>query len=202
MQSWEKLRLDYEQTRAYFHALEEIRFKLLALVPVVTGVAFAAIDPGVAPPRGVILGLFGFLATLGIVIYEKRNTQIYDEMQIRAKTLEALLGLPAAGNRQQFKRGGPLLNRPPRGLKLLGLVTVWHDLGLALVYATTLAAWSYLIVAGATAQTGIFSVALRSIILVVVWLAFMYDFLRHDRPTDERAALPDEVRDLLEKPPD
>ena len=47
----EKLKLDYEQTIAYYHHLADSRFKLLALVPIVTGAAIGLLSEGTQPAR-------------------------------------------------------------------------------------------------------------------------------------------------------
>lgn len=43
MGPWQKLSYDHEQAVKYFHALADARFKLLALIPLVTGGAVAAL---------------------------------------------------------------------------------------------------------------------------------------------------------------
>lgn len=105
-------------------------------------------------------------------------------------------------NPQGFQRGGPLLDRPRREKLLFGLLFTWHDLGLAVVYSTTLAAWSYLVVSGATAQMGSEWIALRNAVPIIIWVAFMLDSLRLDRATDKRDALPSSAQALLDKPPE
>ena len=47
----EKLKLDYEQTGQYFHELAGVRFKLLALVPVVTGAAISLLGSTATPNK-------------------------------------------------------------------------------------------------------------------------------------------------------
>jgi hypothetical protein len=41
------------------------------------------------------VGLLGLVASLGILLYELRNTQVYDYATRRAKHAEAALGLPS-----------------------------------------------------------------------------------------------------------
>lgn len=203
-QGFERLRLDYQETAEYFRELSGARFKLLALVPAVTGAALATLDPEAAPVRTALLGLFGFLVIVGIAFYDQRNTQLYDAMQIRAKNLEAYLGLPRASN-HRFSRGGAFLDRPERSLKLFGLIDIWHDRGLAIVYSTALAGWSYLFIAGLTAFEPVDS-ALCSILVwavpAVVWMAFIAHFHQADLATDQEAVLSERAKELLDKPPD
>jgi hypothetical protein len=198
---WDNLRLDYEQTLKYFYALHESRFKLLALLPVVTGAALSTADTVNAPQRSLALGVFGFLISLGLTFYEIRNTQLYDAMQVRAKSLETFLGFSRAGN-PKSNRSGPLLQRPPRARKLFGVVKVWHDRALSIVYATLLAAWSYLIAAASAevlrpraSHVGFLVWTVPS----VVWVAFVVQLHLYDNPTDETHAFPKEVVYLLQQ---
>ncbi len=139
----ENLRLDYETTVQQFTTLADIRFKLLAFVPTVTGAAFGILKNSPNNPATAAIGVFGFLVTLGIIFYEIRNTQFYDGAVHRAKALEARLKLPicAAG----FTVGGFFSERSKGKLRLFGLVKIWHDMGLAIVYGSTLAAWTLLV---------------------------------------------------------
>jgi hypothetical protein len=200
MNATDRLRLDYEHTLKYLFELAGVRFKLLAIVPVVTGLAIGKVDPDLTPGLGLAIGLFGFVVTLGLVFYDERNTQIYDAMQLRAKTLEAFIGFPVSRIRRYertewdsdkgtlvtrvfvFKRSGPLLDRPPRSLRFFGLL-VWHDRGIALVYSAALAAWAYL--AGAAADrltTG--GILARISLPLLVFFAVFYKYWQWDCETD------------------
>ena len=147
------LRLDYQTTVQQFTTLADIRFKLLAFVPTVTGAAFGILKDSPNKAATAAIGLFGFLVTIGIIFYEIRNTQFYDCAVHRAKALEGRLKFPVctAG----FEEGGLFSERAPKKLRLFGLVQIWHDRGLAIVYGSTLAAWSLLICHAVLAsQTG------------------------------------------------
>jgi uncharacterized membrane protein len=87
----ENLRLDYQTTVQQFTVLADIRFKLLAFVPTVTGAAFGVLKDSPNKAATAAIGAFGFLVTLGIVFYEIRNTQFYDRAVHRAKALEGRL---------------------------------------------------------------------------------------------------------------
>src|SRR5688572_16163035 len=70
----EDLRLDYEQTNELHRWLADIRFKLLALVPVISGTAVAFLAEAqqkISPVTGFALGILGFVITLGIVLYDQ-----------------------------------------------------------------------------------------------------------------------------------
>ncbi len=88
------LRLDYDQTTQFLRAFADTRIKLLAFVPTIAGAAVGFL--GRPRPAGELIGvaLLGLVATLGIFVYELRNTQLYDAMLQRARELERLLGLP------------------------------------------------------------------------------------------------------------
>jgi hypothetical protein len=142
---------EYSQVNDNIRALADIRFKLLALIPPLGGVAIfllsqAAItrtdDPPAAqanPPGPndfalvLLLSLMGFLATLGVTFYDQRNSEIYNALIGRARELERRMKLS----------GGQYLTRPARSRHFLGVLLMWHDLGLSLIYGTVLGAWFF-----------------------------------------------------------
>jgi hypothetical protein len=203
MEDWEKLAYDHEQTVKYFHALADTRFKLLAFVPLVTGGAVVALSPATSPVQSGLLGIFGFLVTLGISFYDRRNTHIYDAISVRAKSLEALMALPRLGN-TRYRRSGPFLHRPERTVKLFGVWKMWHDRGLSIIYSTALAAWMYLAVSGATHYYGVTARCrhlLQGSIPLLVWVLFLIDYHRCDTATDATKALPTQIAKLVMQPP-
>ena len=142
----DRLRLDYEQTTQYLRTLIDVRFKLLAFVPTVSGIAVAIV--GRPRPAAELLGvgILGLLATLGIFVYELRNTQISGTLIRRAAELERQLQLPSAQGGPGS--GGLYTERPGITVQLLGFLPVSHGLGLALVYSAAIAGWSYLVAWG------------------------------------------------------
>ena len=148
----ELLRLDYEQTTDLLRTLTDVRFKLLAFVPTISGAAVGVLGHS-GPAQLLAVGLLGFLATLGILIYELRNTQVYDYALDRAKELERRLGL--ASIRDASATGGLFAERPGRSLRVLGITSVAHDRGLALVYGAALGGWSYLVAWGALRELSV-----------------------------------------------
>lgn len=138
----ERLRLDYDTTVRMILALTDVRFKLLALVPTIAGTAIAVVSRGATAAELVALGTLGFVATLGILAYELRNTQLCDAAVARAQALERSLALES---------GGLFGGRPKEGFRLLGALGISHDRALGLVYAAALGGWSYLIVWGIAA---------------------------------------------------
>ena len=67
---------------------QDVRLKLLALVPTLCGAAVfvltrAGLKAGAGPSSStsellvvLVVGLFGFLATLGITLYDQRNSEL------------------------------------------------------------------------------------------------------------------------------
>ncbi len=140
----EKRRLDYDYTVQYIFHLSDIRFKLLGLLPIATGVAFSFSNPESSPINSLILGILGFLATIGILFYDQRNTEIYDELVRRAREMEKAMELEKVRENEKF--GGTFINRPKRGRKFLGVFTMWHDRGLAIIYSSVIWVWLFIII--------------------------------------------------------
>jgi hypothetical protein len=140
------LRLDYDQTTQLLRLLTDVRFRLLAFVPAITGTAVALLSRGVRPAELIAVGAVGLSATVGVVVYELRNTQIYDYAVNRAKVLERELGMRSVFDAAH--PGGLFAERPGRDIRLLGFA-VGHDRGLAVVYGAAVGGWSYIVAWGA-----------------------------------------------------
>lgn len=146
MSRTERLRLDYTQTTDLLRTLTDVRFKLLALVPTLSGAAIAVVGHPSSPVQLLALGFLGLAATLGILLYELRNSQLYDYALRRAQQIEGALELVGFGD---AATGGLFSERPDRTFRLFGISTVNRDRGLALVYSSALAGWTYLTAWGA-----------------------------------------------------
>jgi hypothetical protein len=131
----DRLRLDYDGTTQLLRTLLDVRFKLLAFVPTIAGTAVAFFGKPRPAAELMAVGLLGLTATLGIFMYELRNSQVYDAAVRRVQELERRLELP----RQQ----------PAPSVRLFGLVAVEHERGVALVYGAAFAGWTYLVGWGA-----------------------------------------------------
>ena len=107
----DRLRLDYQQTTSLLSELSDVRFKLLALVPTLSGAAVAVLSRPSSTAELLAVGLIGLLATVGVLLYELRNTQLYDYGLKRAQLLERELGLFSTDS--GAAAGRPVL-RPPR----------------------------------------------------------------------------------------
>lgn len=187
----DKFKLDYEQTAQYFHELAAVRFKLLAIVPIVTGAAIALLDVEVEASIRLGVAAIGLLATIGVMFYDQRNTAIYDAMQKRAKMLEAILQFERWDDTK--KCGGAFLGRPTRNRRFYG-IPMWHDLGLALIYSSAVAGWVYLLT---HALWGSNDALLPGSVAFVVWLFTFFGLKRLDDPTDEKEAMPPDIRLLI-----
>lgn len=121
----------YSEIGAQMRALTDIRFKLLALVPPLSAIALVSvISPdgplkGVPPFVRVAAALSGTAITLGLRIYDVRNSQLYDDLVSRGRALEAALGV----------QRGPYFRRRS------SLWPVQHETALRLIYGAVLLAW-------------------------------------------------------------
>jgi len=171
------LRLDYAQTTDQLRGITDVRFKLLAIVPTIAGAAVAFLSRGRPAAELLAVGLLGLAATLGIVVYEVRNTQLYDYALRRAKELEARLGAPSI--RGGDAPGGVFTERPGRDVRVFGLALAGHERGLALVYGAALAGWSYLVAWGALRALDVGSAQkIGGIIGIVAGLLALFELLR------------------------
>jgi len=180
------LRLDYDHTLDQLRMLTDVRFKLLALVPTLNGVAIGLLGRPKSAAELLGVGLLGLFATLGILFYELRNTQLSDYATQRAKAVERELGLASA-----FGAAGPgglFSERPDRSVHVLG-IELGHDRGLSLVYGAALAGWGYLVSWGALRALDVARPrAIGGIIGVCVGLVVVAALLRVTVREDERAA--------------
>jgi hypothetical protein len=190
---WEKERrkLDFSETAAHFRALADIRFKLLALVPTLAGVGVGALtkaDPEVSAGVGVI----GWIVTFGLILYELRNTELYDAANQRLRFLEEAFQFPSS--RSVTGPGGAHRERPGRDYTFFG-IRIIHDRALALVYATSLGGWTFLVIDGLLrvlgAETPWVHVSIGVAFAVVVTIAIRRGFVDHDAALEKLRTLPD-----------
>ena len=172
----ENIRTEYEQVNENFRALADIRFRLVALVPTVGGVAAYLLsklaEKDAYHPLILGISILGLLATLGVTFYDQRNSELYNALYERAKVLERELQLS----------GGQFSTRPKRSRRLL-FVLVGHDPGLALIYAPVLGAWFFPAVVSAAVLLGTTPDVARLRALAaagIVTALFLEEFLRLD----------------------
>jgi hypothetical protein len=139
----ELLRLEYEYASRLLGTLTEYRFKLLALVPTLSGAVVALLSSGRSGVELIAIGALGAVATSGVLAYELRNGELRRRASERVNRLESVL----------FSEG-PLVGGYGRTPKLFGVIHASHRLGVGLVYGAALGGWTYLIVWGALAAVG------------------------------------------------
>jgi hypothetical protein len=115
LDSDDRLKLDYDQTTQLLRALMDVRFKLLAFVPIVSGAAVGLLGRPRPAAELVGVGLLGLVATLGVFVYELRNSQLLDALVHRAGELERLLGLSSVLG--SHGAGGLFIERPPHSVR-------------------------------------------------------------------------------------
>lgn len=146
------LTFDYGQTSQNFRALAEIRFKLLALVPALSGAAIALLaekiqgrDAAIQPEAILVVGLLGFCVTLGVTFDNLRNSQISYAVFLRLQMLERALYMPARDSSPKpgGQHGGQYREGPGPSLWFFALFKICHKSALAMVYGTVLGAWLF-----------------------------------------------------------
>jgi hypothetical protein len=169
----ELLRLEYENAARLLGSLTEIRFKLLALVPALSGAVVAFASAGRSGVELLAIGGLGLMATSGILSYELRNGELRRRATERVVRLECDL----------FSTG-PLVGGYGRTPKLFGLIPASHRLGVGLVYGAALGGWTYLVVWGALVAAGARShaQAVGVAVGVVVALAVVREVVVAQRP--------------------
>jgi len=92
MKEGARLQLDYQTTVDIIKMLTDIRFKLLAFIPTVAGLAVIFSEESNLGPGTVALGILGLVFTIGVALYDLRNSMIYDAAIHRAKGIEKKMG--------------------------------------------------------------------------------------------------------------
>lgn len=126
---------EYGEVNSLFRMLTDIRFKLIGLLPVASVAAAALGQHDGRVPTAICV--FGLAIVIGIITYNTRNDQLYNELVGRAATIERGLGLP----------DGAFCNRPRAWFSLRFGPWCWpidHGTGITTVYMATLALWIYL----------------------------------------------------------
>jgi hypothetical protein len=126
------LELDYRTAFDTWRQMVDIRFKLLALVPIATVI-------GVSRNLPVGACIAGLTFVIGLTLYEIRNTQIHDALARRLVQLEASLGSDA--DPSDVARPSTFSDRPPGALRAFGVVRVWHNRSIGVIYGASVAAW-------------------------------------------------------------
>lgn len=121
----------YEQTCSTWRMLVDVRFKLFALVPTASLLSLATVFAGgdttrlLSPHIRLLFAVLGLVVTVGLLIYELRNSQLHDDLISRGRKIEDELGIDTA-----VFRGRPVT----RGL-------LKHDHATWLIYGAAVVAW-------------------------------------------------------------
>lgn len=126
----------YDQTCSTWRMLVDVRFKLLALVPTASLLSLATVFGGgdatrfLTPRTRLLFAVLGLVATLGLLIYDLRNSQLHDELISRGRKIEDELGVDT----------GVFRGRPD------GVGLLKHDHATWLIYGAAVVAWMAAIV--------------------------------------------------------
>jgi hypothetical protein len=176
----ELLRLEYDYASRLLGNLTEIRFKLLALVPTLSGAVVALVSSQRSGVELLAIGALGLAATSGVLAYELRNGELRRRATDRVNRLET-----------ELFPGGPLVGAAGSGRtpKLFGLIPASHRLGVGLVYGAALGGWVYLVVWGALAAAGAHahSQGIGVAVGVVAALAIVCEIVIAQRPEPKQA---------------
>jgi hypothetical protein len=126
---------EYGEVRSDFRTLTDIRFRLLGILPIASA-AVSAFGTTLESTYEFALSLFGLVVTLGLVSYNERNNQLYDELVGRSAAIERSLGLP----------DGAFATRPRAWLTLRLGGLKWkvdHGYALSLIYSSSIALWLF-----------------------------------------------------------
>jgi hypothetical protein len=121
----------YDQVCATWKELVGVRFKLLALVPAVSIAVIATmlstkgISEGLSQPSKLLIGLLGLVATIGLFVYDQRNSELHDDLISRGRKIEDELGIDTG-----IFRGR---------LNAFGIIK--HDTATKLIYGASIVAW-------------------------------------------------------------
>lgn len=129
----EALLKEYGEVGSNFRHLSDIRFKLLAFLPI-GAAAGAALKGESLGAAAFLISLFGLVVTVAVATYNARNDQLYDELIGRAASLERSLGIP----------DGNFANRPRPWLTIHVGAMPWkidHRNSVATIYAASSALW-------------------------------------------------------------
>lgn len=139
------LNMLYGEIGSNWRLLTDVRFKLLGLVPTISAVVLIQLlskdDPlkGLSPISRVAIACFGFLVTLALYIYERRNSELYDDLVSRARKIEEELGIET-GQFRGRKRPHPFIRfRLMR--RQFEPTFVQHSVALNIVYWSALLGW-------------------------------------------------------------
>ena len=87
----------YREVCSGWRMLTDVRFKLLGFIPVVSGVILFSLlstkADGPSPLARMAIAGFGLLITIALCVYDRRNSELYDDMISRGRKIEEELGV-------------------------------------------------------------------------------------------------------------
>jgi hypothetical protein len=120
----------YREVCGGWRMLTDVRFKLLGLIPVISGVVlFSLLSEKPDGPSSLArsgIAIFGLLITTALFIYDRRNSELYDDMISRGRKIEEELGVDT----------GLFLGRRSPSHKWIN-----HSNATNLIYGAAVAAW-------------------------------------------------------------
>ena len=129
----DEIRTLYSEICNSWHLLIEIRFKLLAFVPAVSVLLLANLlapgEPGkqLSLTSKVVIAALGFVATLALFVYDRRNSELHDDLISRGRKIEEFWGVHTGQFRGRLK---------PK------YSVVRHDVATNLIYGSALIGWA------------------------------------------------------------
>ena len=149
-----------------------------------------------------MLGILGLVVTTGVLLYDQRNSQIYNSLVGRLNLIEESLRLPAMRENKQV--GGAFLDRPGKDRRrmLLGVLPANHGLALDLIYSASIAAWLFVITSACLPLLGLSSQPMAALLLllpIVLGVLLFIHLHQIDARSGWEGALPDEVKERIDK---
>lgn len=126
----------YAEVNSNYRHLADIRFKLLGFVPAVSVIAWVELLNKISVSDkwstliGFILSLIATRITCGIIVYDRRNDDLYNDLISRGRKIEDDLGIHT----------GIFKGRVEGEKKLLGKI-INHSRGLNLIYSSVFLGW-------------------------------------------------------------
>ena len=124
----------YKEICSSWRLLTDVRFKLLGLIPIISIVILLMLlgrAPAEASPIARIgIAIFGLLVTIGLYIYDQRNSELYNDLISRGRKIEEELGVDTGQFLGRREPSRPLIN---------------HSNATNLIYGASLVAWLFAI---------------------------------------------------------
>jgi hypothetical protein len=161
----------YQEVCKGHGAIADFRAKLLALLPIASAGGIGLLFKGENPIEGtlaVAIGVFGFVVTFGLFMYELRGVKDCVLLRGRAKKLETAMNIPPKMSQFADRQRGDLG----------GLV---DEIGAGwIIYPAVMAAWAFVATHGAHLDD-----AIAGPIIAVVYLAVVIPGVKLFRPKEE-----------------